>query len=91
MRRSKKIVTLALAALLALSATSCARRSAGISEFDAKTYVDGLLRETYFGEASPEYMELVGIDEDEAQQTYEAGISNEVSFIINLYEIEYPE
>ena len=91
MRRSKKIVTLALAALLALSATSCARRSAGISEFDAKTYVDGLLRETYFGEASPEYMELVGIDEDEAQQTYEAGISNEVSFFINLYEIEYPE
>lgn len=91
MRSSKRIASLALAAVMAVTVSACARRSAGISEFDAKTYVDGLMRETYLGEFTPEYLELVGIDEDEAQQTYEAGISNEVSFFINLYEIEYPE
>lgn len=91
MKASKKIAALVLAAALALSASACGGKSAGISKFDAKTYVDGLLRETYLGEFDPEYLELVGIDEDEAQQTYEAGISNEVSFFINLYGIEYPE
>ena len=91
MRMSKKIAALALAAIMAMTVSACARRSAGISEFDAKAYIDGLLRETYLGEFSPEYLELVGIDEETAQETYEAGISNEVSFFINLYEIEYPE
>lgn len=91
MKASKRIAALTLAAALALGTSACGGKSAGISKFDAKAYVEGLLRETYLGEFDPEYLELVGIDEDEAQQSYETGISNEVSFFINLYEIEYPD
>ncbi len=89
--KCKKVTALALAVLLSLTMSACGGNGPGISKFDAKMYVDGLLRENYLGEFTPEYLELVGIDEDAAQQTYEAGISNEVSFFINLYEIEYPE
>lgn len=91
MKTSKRMAALALSAVLALGISACGGQSAGISKFDAKTYVEGLMRETYLGEFDPEYLELVGIDEDEAQQSYETGISNEVNFFIDLYEIEYPE
>lgn len=92
MRKSKGIAALVLAAGLALGLTACGGGGgAEISAFDAKTYVDGLLRETYLGEFTPEYMELVGIDLDTAEHSYEHGISNEVSYFINLYEIEYPD
>lgn len=91
MKTSKRIVALALSAALALGTSACGGKSGGVSKFDAKAYVEGLLRETYLGEFDPEYLELVDISEDEARQTYETGISNEVSFFINLYEIEYPE
>lgn len=87
----KKYAALFLAAVLALTTAACGGGGLGITAFDAKAYVDGMLRETYLGEFDPEYLELVGIDEETAQQTYETGISNEVSFFINLYGIEYPE
>lgn len=89
--KSRRMTALALAAVLALTTAACGGNGPGVGKFDAKVYVDGLLRENYLGEFTPEYLELVGIDEETARQTYETGISNEVSFFINLYEIEYPE
>ncbi len=89
--KCKRMIALALAAVLALTVSACGGNGPGVSKFDAKTYVDGLLRENYLGEFTPEYLELVGIDEETALQTYEMGISNAVIFFINLYEIEYPE
>lgn len=91
MKRSKRIAALVLTVGLTLGLTACGGGTGSINKFDVSSYVDGVLREIYLGEFSPEYLELVGIDEETAQLTYETGINNEVSFFINLYEIEYPE
>ena len=54
MRQRKRMAALVLAAGLALGLTACGGRGAEINSFDAKAYVDGLLRETYLGELTPE-------------------------------------
>lgn len=90
MKRSMKAAALVLA--LSLGLTACGKSSTGgITKFDAKAYVDGLLRENYYGELTEEYAEIVGITGEEAQATYEAGIQTEVNYFIEMYAIEYPE
>lgn len=90
-RFAKKLALTAMALTLLLSLGSCGGKTGGLTKFDAKTYVDGLLRENYLGETTKEYMELVGINEEEVQETYEAGIASEVNFFLNMYNIEYPD
>lgn len=91
-RKERRFAALALSLILtAVFLGGCGGKTQGMTGFDAETYVDGLLRENYLGETTPEYMELVGIDEDTVRSAYEAGITNEVNFFISMYQIEYPE
>lgn len=84
---TKRLSALALAIGLGLSLTAC---GGGLSKFDAVAYMDGLLKETYLGEFDKNYMELVGIDETEAQETYETSLEAETEFFLYFYDIEYP-
>lgn len=91
MTMKKKLTALALAAALALGLCACGSgERETLSSFDAKVYVDGLLRETYLGEYLPEYLELVGITESEAEYTYQTSLNTEVSNCLYYYDISYP-
>lgn len=89
MRVSRKRAALGLS--LALCLTACGGPAGGLTRSDAKTYVDGLLRELYYGELTEGYAELVDITEEEARDAYEAGIETEANFFIQLYGVEYPD
>lgn len=91
MKTWRRVSALVLALVLTLGLSACGGKTEGLSKFDAKAYVDGLLRENYYGELTEAYAELVGATEEEAQEVYEYGIELEVSYFINMYEIEYPE
>lgn len=91
MTLKKKLTALALSAALALGLCACGGgEKETLSSFDAKVYVDGLLRETYLGEYLPEYLELVGITESEAEYAYQTSLNVEVSNCLYYFDIDYP-
>lgn len=91
MTMKKKLTSLALAAALALGLAACGGgEGEKLNSFDAKVYVDGLLRENYLGEYPPEYLELVGISQEEAEYVYQTSLSVEVSNCLYYYDIDYP-
>lgn len=91
MTMKQKLTALVLSAALALSLSACGTgEREKLSRFDAKVYVDGLLRETYLGEYPSEYLELVGLSQEEAQYTYETHLGIEVSNCLYYYGIDYP-
>lgn len=87
---TRRISALALALGLGLTLAACG--GSGLSKFDAVAYVDGLLKETYLGEFDKGFMELVGITEAEAQDTYENCLEVETQHFMSeyMYAIEYP-
>lgn len=87
----KQLGSALLCALLVLALCACApSKGENVSKFDAVTYVDGLIKENYLGQFDPEYLELVGISEEEAQSTYHNGIHMDVDYFTYMYGIEYP-
>ena len=91
MTMKKKLTALALSTALILGLCACGGgEKEALSPFDAKVYVDGLLRETYLGEYLPEYLELVGITESEAEYAYQTSLDTEVSNCLYYYDIDYP-
>lgn len=91
MTMKKKLTALALSTVLSLGLCACGGgEKEALSPFDAKVYVDGLLRETYLGEYLPEYLELVGITESEAEYAYQTSLDTEVSNCLYYYDIDYP-
>lgn len=87
MRRGIKTGAAALA--LALSLAACSTPTE-VSDFKAEVYVKGVLNELYLGQFDPEYLELVGIDEEQAQRAYEDGLDQEAAYFIAIYSIQYP-
>ena len=88
MKKMKRFAALALALGLTLTLGAC--KKSGLSTFDAKAYVEGLLKETYLGEFDEGYMTLVGITEEEAQATYENSLDVGSNNFYYFYDIEYP-
>ena len=92
----QRLMALGMTLVLALGVTGCRYGisdglAGGAGEFDAQVYVDGFIRQNYLGEYDRDYLELVGVTAQEAEQVYRDSIDNEVSFFISyLYDIEYP-
>lgn len=88
----KTLAAVALVLSLSLSLTACDNISAimGGGEIDGAAYMQGQLDEIYLGKFDPDYMDMVGIDEKEAQETYESGIEAEVEAFNYKFGIEYP-
>lgn len=84
----KRVITLALAALTALSLSACG----GISRDDATTYVQGELDAVYKGIYSQEYIDLVDdMTEADAQEKHDYNVSAEAPFLLDYLTIEYPD
>lgn len=86
-------IALGMALVLALPLAGCKGGTVGggVTEFDAEVFVDGFIKQNYLGEYDPDYLELVGVTAEEAQDAYNDGIDNEVNFFLYyLYNIEYP-
>lgn len=82
---------LLLTAVMGLTACGGGETSVEYNEFDAEAYVDGLIKNNYLGQYDPDYLEAVGLTEEQAQLVYEDSIQAEVHFFLNnLYRIEYP-
>lgn len=82
----------ALVLSLGMLLSGCGRRSAEEETlFDAKLYVEGRLKEAYFGKASDEYLEMVGETAEEAQTIYSNSLYLEAQVFAYLYSIEYPD
>lgn len=90
MKLRRKLTALLTALALALTLTACQKEEPQ-AEFDAKVYVEGLIQGTYLGEFSPEYLELVGLTEEEAKNTYENSLYWGAYAFAYLYSIEYPQ
>lgn len=90
MTTKKNLTALVLSAALVLGLGGCGGEPGTLTGFDAKVYVDGLLRETYLGEYPPEYLKLVDLTQQEAQETYRASLELEVSNCLTYYGITSP-
>lgn len=94
MRNGKKWLALLLAAGLAPCLAGCGEQeepeARSFTTHDAEVYVDGLLKENYLGVAESEYLELVGIREEDAQELYESGLEMDVDYFFYLYDIDHP-
>lgn len=83
----------ALLLALCLLLTGCSGREEKLRELteeDAILYVTGVLKEFYLGEFDPDYLELVGIDEHEAEHAFENSLGVEAQYFISLYGIDEP-
>lgn len=87
MKKMKRFAALALALGLTLTLGAC---NQGISTFDAKAYIEGMLKQTYLGEFDEGYLTLVDSNEEEAQTNYENSLDVESQFFCYFYDIEYP-
>lgn len=94
MRHNKTRETaLALALGLCLTLAACGGETGstkGFTTHDAEVYVDGLIKENYLGQAEPEYLELVGIQEEDVESLYENVLSMDVEYFLYMYDIDNP-
>ena len=85
MRKMKRF-TAAAAAALVLGLAGCS--GGGYTADDATSQVRGNLDEIYLGKFDPDYMERVGITEEEAEKTYLDGMDVEADYFIRYYGLE---
>lgn len=93
MRNRNKWLSLILALGLCLGLAACGGEEPGGRNFtthDVEVYIDGLLKENYLGQADPEYLELVGIHEDDVERVYESTLEMDVDYFFQLYDIDHP-
>lgn len=88
----KRIAAAGLALALALSLAACggASGSGKVNEEKATALVQGNLDEIYLGKFDPDYLELVDITENEAEETYLGGLEVEAETFMYYFDIEYP-
>ncbi|MCI9264669.1 MAG: hypothetical protein HFF06_08860 [Oscillospiraceae bacterium] len=96
MKNRNKWTALLLTAGLCLSLAACGgnktqdQEGRSFTTHDAEVYIDGLLRENFLGEADQEYLELVGIHEDDVEKVYESALEMDVDYFFSLYDIDHP-
>ena len=82
----KRPVAAAAALALILSLAAC---GGGITADSATDLIQGNLDVLYLGKFDPDYLELVDITENEAEETYLDGLSVEAEYFTNYFGIEY--
>ena len=82
MRKKRPVVTaLALVLALALAGCSAPRRA------DVKLYLQGLLDETYLNKTTPEYLDMVEIDQADADAAYQDSLSAEAAYFAAYFDL----
>ena len=88
----ERIDAAGLALTLALPLAACGESgsSGKVNEEKATALVQGNLDEIYLGKFDPDYLELVDITENEAEETYLEGLEVEAETFMYYFNIEYP-
>lgn len=81
MKKIRKWLVASLSAFMLVALSGC---SVG---FDAGTYVEGVLNNTYLGNAE-KYMDQVDITEEEAKKEFEESLAVEAEFFMKFMDIE---
>ena len=79
----KRVTAAALSLTFVLSLSAC---GGGLSADDATTYVQGILDENYKGVYDPDFLELIDITENEAEETYLSSLETEA---VDMYKQVY--
>ncbi|MBE6989981.1 MAG: hypothetical protein E7426_04460 [Ruminococcaceae bacterium] len=87
MRACKRILAAALAAVMLLALSSCG--AGDLLEARMSALVQGNLDEIYLGKFSDEYLKLVDLTAEQAQERYEEGLEMEVEYFCHYFDIEY--
>lgn len=82
----KRGVALCLALVMVFALTACG--GGGVTASDATKLVQGNLDEIYLGKFDADYMKLVDITEEDAQQTYQEGLEVEAEMFAYYFDIE---
>lgn len=80
----KRLLPLLLAALLAVGAAGCSTTGAQIDRHNAQLYVQGVLDETYTGQAAETYRTLVEHSEEDVQAAFQANLESEYAQRLTL-------
>lgn len=81
----KRVTGLSAALALSLTLSAC---SSGLTTLDATAYVQGLLDETYLGQFDQDYLAMVGLEESEAQASYEASLEVEYEYFASNFQFD---
>ena len=82
----KRVTAAALSLTFVLSLSACG--GGGLSADDATTYVQGILDENYKGVYDPDFLELIDITENEAEETYLSSLETEADFFASAFLID---
>lgn len=80
----KRLLSLLLAALLALCAAGCSTTGTQIDRHNAQLYVQGVLDETYTGKAAETYRTLVEHSEEDVQAAFQTNLEAEFAQRLTL-------
>lgn len=75
----QKLLTLVLCAALALAAGGCSTTQSQINQYNAVTYVQGVLDELYRGTSSEAYRTLTQRGEEDARSAFDGNLRSELS------------
>lgn len=88
-RIAKKLLVLGMAVALTAALAGCDLLNFGDNMMkDSKVYVQGVLDKLYLGQFNQEYLDLIDLTQEEAQEEYENWLSQEVEYFIYYFSIE---
>lgn len=82
----KRFAAAAMAVALVAGLTAC-ESGGGISKFDASVYVKGLLDQCYRGEYDSEFLDLMDMTQNEADETYLSNLEVDAANFADYYMI----
>ena len=74
-----------LAAVLALILAACG----GVSSEDVTAYIQGELDASYLGQYNEDYLELLDLTEEEAEEAYQAWVASEADWLLYYIDVQY--
>ena len=90
MRNGKKLLCFLLAAAMLCAGLTACSSDGQMTADNAQVYIQGIMDRTYLGKFNQDYMDLVGVTEDEMRGNYESGLRTEAEYFCYYFEIEDP-
>lgn len=91
MKVSKRIAAAVLCAAMTASLAACDSVGKDTMKEDSQTYIQGKLDAMYLGKYNQEYLDLVDMTEEEAEEMYLDWLYQEVDIFCSSYGIEYQD
>ena len=85
MKQGRRAAVCILAAVLALILAACG----GVSSEDVTAYIQGELDASYLGQYNEDYLELLDLTEEEAEEAYQAWVASEADWLLYYIDVQY--